>query len=80
MARTAGLPVQAQRAQQSRREQRIAILAALALAHLETHAVGRALDVGHLQGAHFGDPQAGGVGDGEQGAPAQGARGTDQAR
>src|SRR3990172_4636547 len=48
-------PVVAQPVEQSRRKQRVAILAPFALAHLEAHAIGGALDVGQLQGTHFGD-------------------------
>ena len=54
-ARPAILPVTAQGREQSRRQQGVAVLAALALADLEAHAVGRSFDVGRLQGTHFGD-------------------------
>ena len=54
LARPPIAPVAAQHVEQSRREQRVAILSALALAHLEAHAIGGALDVGQLQGANFG--------------------------
>lgn len=52
-------PVQAQRLEQSGREERVAILGALALAHLDAHAIGGALDVVHLQPAQLRDAQAG---------------------
>jgi hypothetical protein len=80
LARMVRPPIQAQGAQQSRREQRIAILGTLALAHFQTHALGRALDVGQLHGAQLRHTQAGGIGDGEKRASAQGAGGCEQAR
>ena len=48
--------------------------------NLEAHAIGGALDVPDLQVAHFGHPQAGGVGGHQQRSPAQGSRRVDQAR
>ena len=47
-------PVVAQHRKQARREQRVAIPRAFALAHLDAHALGGALDVGQLQGAYLG--------------------------
>ena len=52
-ARAGDPPVLAQHLQQPCREQRIAILAALALAHLDTHPVGGRFDVRQLQRAHL---------------------------
>ena len=70
LARSLVAPVAAQCVEQARREQRVAILAALALAYLEAHALRSALDVGKLQGAHLGHAQSCSVGGGEQRAPA----------
>ena len=79
-ARSAIAPVLAQHGEQARREQRVAILAALALAHFEAHAVGGALDVAELQSADLGHAQAGGVGGGEQRTRAQACARVDQTR
>jgi len=63
-------PVAAQHVEQARGEQRISILRPLALAYLEAHAIGSALYIGELQGAHLGHAQSCGVGGGEQRASA----------
>jgi hypothetical protein len=69
-ARPAGVPVKTQGLQQLGREQGISILAALALADLDAHAVWRGLDVAYLEGADFGHAQASGVGGHQHGASA----------
>lgn len=61
----------AQRIEQPGREQRVAILAPLAMAHLEVHAIGGALEVRQVQGARFGDAQSGRIDGGEQRARAE---------
>ena len=66
------LPVEAQGIEQARREQGVTILAAFAVAHLETHAVRGALDVGQFQGTNFPDPQARRVGGHQERAAPQG--------
>lgn len=68
VSRTGNAPVNAQCLEQPRREQGVAILAALALAHLEAHAFRGGFDVGKLQGAYFRESQAGRVGAHQQGA------------
>ena len=77
--RSADLPPEAQAIEQARRQQRVTILIAFALAYLETHPIRGALDVRDLQGADFGDAQAGGVGRHQERASAQGSGGSNQA-
>ena len=66
VGRPGGLPVLAEQGQQPGREHDVAVLAALALADAEDHAL--AVDVVDAQGDDLGDPQAGGVGGHEDGA------------
>ena len=63
--RSGDAPPGAQALEQAWRQQRVAILAAFALAYLEAHAIRGALDICDLQGADLGDAQTGSVGDGE---------------
>jgi hypothetical protein len=72
------LPVPAQGRQESGREQGIAILPAFALANLEAHPIRRGLDVAHLEGTDFGEPQPGSVGGHQDGTGAQGIAGGEQ--
>ena len=66
VGRAGGLPVFAEQGQQPRREHDVAVLAALALADAEDHAL--AVDVVDAEGDDLGDPQPGGVGGHEDGA------------
>jgi hypothetical protein len=56
--------VGAQLLQQSRRERDVAVLAALALLHAQSHAVG--VEVGDFEGHHFAHAQPGRVGGGQE--------------
>jgi hypothetical protein len=67
----ADAPIDAQRFEQARAEQRVAILATLARHHPDAHAIRCAVDVGDAQRAHLGHPQSGRVGRHQQRARAQ---------
>ena len=77
VGRPGGLPVLAEQGQQPRREHHVAVLAALALADAEDHAL--AVDVVDAQGDDLGDPQAGGVGGHEDGAVLEADDGREEA-